>query len=134
MDRDQRTSRIDGKPASGQSEQFGCADEFADVLSIEDLAMRWRCSPKTARARVVANGLGINPAGTWLISRKRVREFEETLRARTIADPTTPAAAKPDEARNRVREGLAKLRILRSRRVVPDMGEGAGGSSFRKAG
>jgi hypothetical protein len=95
--------------------------------------MRWRCSPKTARAKIVANGLGINPAGTWLVSRRRVRDFEESLRAGSADQSRTSVAAQPVGTRDHVREGLAKLRILRSRCVVPDTGDGASGS-LRKAG
>jgi len=134
MDLRQRTSAIDGGSASGRTSARDCADEFADTLSLEDLATRWSCSVKTARGRVVKHGLGINPAGTWLVSRRRVRDFEESLCTGSADKSRTSAAAQPGGTRDQVREGLAKLRILRSRRLVPDMGEGAGGPAFRKAG
>lgn len=133
MDFRKRIAATDGGPDMGRATACDCADEFADTLSIEELAMRWGCSVKTARGRVVKHGLGINPAGTWLISRKRVAEFEESLRTRSIDTAPAPAVEKPDETHDRVRSGLLKLGILRSRPRAPDTEAGAN-RPFRKAG
>lgn len=120
-----------GAQASGRTDS--CTDEFHDPMSIEDLAARWRCSLRTARAKILAHGLGINPAGTWLVSRTRVREFEEAQRTGTLALTTISPAARSEESRDRVKLELAKLGILRSRRSVPNMQKGRVGT-LRRAG
>lgn len=102
-------------------------------MTIEELADRWRCSVRTARTKILAHGLGINPAGTWLISRKRVREFEEAHRKGTLRSANISPAGRPDESRDRVRLELAKLGILRSRPTVPNIQKGRVGT-LRRAG
>ncbi|MBL8807189.1 MAG: hypothetical protein JNN22_10120 [Rhodospirillales bacterium] len=133
MDRQHCISRVDCGLASGLSDQLDHADEFANALSIEDLAARWHCSLKTARARIVANGLGINPAGTWLISWQRVRGYEESLRVGAIANPKANAISTADEVRDHVKTELVKLGILRSRRFAPNK-EAWVSRPYRKAG
>lgn len=102
-------------------------------MTIEELADRWRCSRRTARAKSLAHGLGINPAGTWLVSWKRVREFEEAHRKGTLRSANISPAGRPDESRDRVRLELAKLGILRSRPTVPNIQKGRVGT-LRRAG
>lgn len=130
MDHRRRSSDLEIGPASGQSDMSRRADEFSNPMSLENLAARWRCSSKTARARVATHGLGINPAGTWLISRQRVQEFEESLRTRLIA---TPAEAKTDETQDRVKSELMRLGILRTRWHAPNIVKQAS-RPFRKVG
>ncbi len=50
-----------------------------DFVSLDWLIQRWLCSPKTARQKVRAIGLGIRPAGTWLVSKSRVEAYEALL-------------------------------------------------------
>lgn len=127
---------IDGRtddPAADGAGPFGCVDEFADPMSLEDLAARWRCALKTARAKVIANCLGINPAGTWLVSRIRVVRFEERLRTGHSEQPHVPIEKQDDSVGEKVRAGLTKLGILHSRRRTPDIQEKVG-RSVRRVG
>lgn len=50
-----------------------------DYVSLDWLAQRWLCSHKTARKKVRAIGLGIRPAGTWLVSKAKVHAYEASL-------------------------------------------------------
>jgi len=70
-----------------------------DFMSLDELALRWSCTQRTARQKIQAKGLGICPAGTWLISRSRVAAYEASLFGKPRDVSNDPTAVDQASAR-----------------------------------
>ncbi len=78
-------------------------------VSIEWLAQRWLCAPKTARQKVQAHGLGIRPAGKWLISKSMVEAYEASLLCKPV--DISDDLVVVDQA-STINENLKKFRVI----------------------